>query len=340
MLIKYKGISSSLHKKFFPLYFIIGSDPYLQNDITWRLKNAWRKLSSCDEKVIEINNDWNILFDEANNYSLFANLTLLDVRYNKKTLNKNFATSVCEYLNKYNNKCLIVIKAPFISIKQVQFLTNNSNALVALTNPLATDELENWIKLELKNQNIKHDSNVPNIIHQYCQNNMLAASQVITKLSLINEDNKLFSVEMVLEYLSNQNEYQIYDLAPACLKSDYNLVFDILNKTKQDNDNVTYVLWLLNQEIRTLIKLKQLIEQQINFNNACNQLKIWTQKIKLYEQASRRLSIKKLHTLLKLCADIDETIKSNYAINVWDRIEQLALLITGSENDELLVNKI
>lgn len=253
---------------------------------------------------------------------------MLDIRFNKKTANKDFKEAVNNYLDNFNPKSLVIIKAPQLTNKQLQFLDKNTNAQVILAKPLLAYELESWIRTEFKRLNIQTNNDVAGLIYQFSQNNMLAAQQTITKLSLINTPDKIFTSDEVLQFINDQSEYPVYDLTSACLQANAQQAVNILRKFAQSNQTSNiYILWLLSNEIRQVIQLKQMLNQSISMQAACKKLKIWPQKIKMYEKAMRRFDLEQLTALLTLSAKLDALIKSTSDANIWDKIEQLTLLI-------------
>lgn len=328
MFINYQGLELNLNKNLYPLYVIIGQDGFIQNDIYSKIKYAWQKQGNIETEVLEIDNAWQNAFDLANSYGLFSDLTLLDLRYNKKTLTKDFKESVNNYLNNFNSKSLVIIKAPQLSNKQLQFLEKNPNAQVVSAKSLSAYELEGWIRTELKRLTIQADKNVASLIYQFSQNNMLAAQQTITKLSLINTPGKIFNSAEVLQFINDQSEYPVYDLTNACLHANAPQAINILRKFAQNNQTSNvFILWLLSNEVRQILQLKQMLNQSISMQAACKRLKIWPQKIKTYEKAVQRFSLEQLTTLLTLSAKLDVLIKSTSDTNIWNKIEQLTLLI-------------
>jgi DNA polymerase III subunit delta len=328
MIIKYKALESNLSKTTFPLYIITGQDPYLLNNAAFMIKKAWAKQDEFSENIIDVNkNEWDIVFEEANSYPLFTELTLLDVRFNKKSFDTLAKKSIQTYLEKHNSKCLIIIRAPLIPQKQLQWVSTHKKSLVIQVTPFNKTELEDWIGIELKNKKILFEKSIPELIYQYSQHNMLAASQAIEKLDLINESGKIFTNEIVIPYLTDQCEYPIYDLADACLTANGYKTIEILKKISQNRGEPLYILWILSQEVRLLLKLKHLIAEQMSINTACNKLKIWPKRVRLYDITLKRFSRLQLQNLLQHCAHLDEVIKSNSANNIWDRLEQLALLL-------------
>ncbi|OGV31772.1 MAG: DNA polymerase III subunit delta, partial [Legionellales bacterium RIFCSPHIGHO2_12_FULL_35_11] len=328
MIIKYNYLQANLKKNPNAIYFLIGSDQYLLNESAVSIKKFWKKKFESDENILDLNdNDWSETFHLANSYSLFTEYMLLDIRYHKKILDANSLNLIKNYLTKPNEKCLIIIRAPLLNSKQLQPLSTYNNSLIIQTNPFSPFELEKFIISQLKSNNIKHDASVPELIFQNCQNNMLAAAQAIEKLSLINTENKVFSAKIISEYLSDQSEYHIYDLAKFCIIGNAEKCLDIIKKISETKGEETFVLWILTQEIRLLINLKQLLNNNITFDIACKNLKIWPQKSQIYHVALKRFTDFQLQKLIKFCCEIDEIIKSNNANSAWDKLQQLSLLL-------------
>jgi DNA polymerase-3 subunit delta len=366
MLVKYHDLNASINKNILPLYIVIGQDPYLQNDISLKIKQAWIKKGASEHATIDVDDEWQNAFATANHYSLFNELLLLDIRYQKKTINANFKESLLKYLNNYNVKTLIIIKAPNLTYKQLDFLAPKTSVKICSAQQLSNIELEIWIKKELQNLNMQFENDIPKIIAQHSQNNMLAAHQTIIKLNLTYQKNPeraensspealltskskylkcqhTLTSNILLNFICNQSEYPAYELTTACLQANFTQAIYILQKFANNNQNTTvYILWLLNHEIEILIHLKQSEINGTLSQNTYKILKIWPQKIKIYEKALQRFSIEKLEAILQQCAHLDYKLKSSTDANVWDKLEQLIMLIClgRQADDKLLVNEI
>lgn len=330
MLVSYQELATNIKKKIYPLYIIIGQDPYLQNASYQKIKSAFQNQGTVTTEVLEIDNNCDNAFDIANNYGLFSELTCLDVRFNQKSLNKNFKDSVSKYLKNFNPKSLVIIKAPLITNKQLLQLVNKHNLQIVNAKQLTATEIKRWIHQELQRLNIRTEQDVAQIIYQFSQNNMLAAQQTINRLSLINSSDKTFTSAEVMQFINDQSEYPVYELISACLLANSSQAISILRKFSVNNQtNNIYILWLLSNEIRQIIQLKQMLNQAISIQDACKKLKIWPQKIKMYQQACNRFNNKQLSELLQYCAQLDIMMKSstNSSKNIWNRLEQLTLLI-------------
>lgn len=327
MNIKYQAVAQHLRQKLCPLYILTGQDHYLLNDAALSIKKVWRQRGECDEKTLQLNGptDWAILLEEANSYSLFSEFVLIDARCDKKTIEAAGKKILQQYLQNINSRCLIILRAPNVPSKQLQLLSNNEHTVLIQAYPFTPVELQRWITTQLQHHAIHHETQIPSLIHQYTQGNMLACAQVIEKLILTRNDDELLTNDMVLEHLSDQCDYQLYELAEACLAGRAEKAIHLLRQACQNKTEPTLILWLLSQEVRLLIQLNHLRAQSIPLETACNQLKIWPQRARSYDMTLQRLSSVKLQNMLQICQQLDEQIKSVQSVTIWHGLENIAL---------------
>ncbi|MDI9818856.1 MULTISPECIES: DNA polymerase III subunit delta [unclassified Legionella] len=328
MLIKQQALASYLaHKPLPNLYILIGQEPYFLAESADNIRQAWqRQEGETEETTININNatDWNLVAEKANSYSLFANRCLVDIRYDKKTIDATAKAFLNQYLKNINPSCLLLIRAPNLPLKQLQGLTNNNSIHVVQIFNLNALAIQSWIKEKLLAKGIAFEPEIPTLIHLYTQGNMLACAQAIEKIELINEDT-LLTAAIVKEQLVDQCHYQLFELSDACLSQNANKAIHYLRHARTEDTEPTLILWLLAQDIRLLIQLIELTSQSIPLSTACSQLKIWSQRSKLYQSSLKHLHKELLLQLLQFCKKTDEYIKSNQSNRVWYALEQIAL---------------
>jgi DNA polymerase-3 subunit delta len=325
MQIKQQMLAQQIQKKIAPLYVLIGQEHYLLEESLNTIKSAIKKDYEYDEKIISIQSteDWTTVLEEANSYSLFSDIVLLNIFYDKKSIDATGKKILTEYLKMINSRCFIIIRAPNIPAKQLQWLYNSEYVVLAVAYPLNKDSVKNWIASQLKKNSLNFEQQVPDLIHQYTQGNMLACAQVIEKIALSNPPNSQINSQQALAHLSDQCSHSLFELIEACLTGQADKAIHILRQAANNKTEVTLVLWMLTQEIRILLQLS--FRQNTDFKTACNQLKIWPQRINLYQASIRRLNNPTLEQLLHYCKSIDEQIKSNLNTQVWNALEKLTL---------------
>jgi DNA polymerase-3 subunit delta len=340
MQIKPNYLSQHLQKKTFPIYWLSGQDTFLIEDSLKTIKNYIKSHYECDEKLMSIQatEDWATVQEEANSYSLFSDASLLNIVYDKKTLDTTGKKFITEYLKNSNTRCFIIIRTANIPAKQLQWLTPLNELLLVVHYPLTPEAMGSWIVSQLKKYQFTYDAHVPELIQQYTQGNMLACAQVIEKISLACTAPTHISKDMALEHVFNQCEHSLFELIDACLMGKTDKSIQILRQASTNKTEATLVLWMFTQEIRNLVQLHYLMNQSCDFKTACSQLKIWPQRTGLYQATLKRTKPSDLKHLLHYCLQIDEQIKSNLSTQVWNSMERIVLaLCLGLKADTLCV---
>lgn len=330
MQIKQQALIHQIQKKIDPLYVLVGQDNYLIEESLSTIKTNIKSKYEYDEKIISIQSteDWSTVHEEANSYSLFSETTLLNIYYDKKTIDAAGKKILTAYLNAVNSRCFIIIRAPNVPAKQLLWLSNHNQALVVVAYPLNSDAMKSWITSRFKLNSLNTQPEVTELIYQYTQGNMLACAQVIEKIALSNPPGSSISKQLALEHLFDQCDYSLFELVDACLLGHADKAIQILRQASSNKSESTLILWMLTQEARALIQLLYLTQQKMEFKTACSQLKIWPQRINLYQIAIKRFNNSLLQQLLQYCKYIDEQIKSSLNTQVWNSLEKLTLSLS------------
>jgi DNA polymerase-3 subunit delta len=332
MQIKQQMLAQQVQKKIAPLYVLIGQDNYLLEASLTTIKSAIKKIHNYEERAITIQSaeDWMTVLEAANSYSLFSEVVLLTILFDKKTMDTKGKQMLIQYLKSVNPRCFIIINAPNISVKQLQGLITHEQTVISTIYPLNQMAMKNWIANELKRHTIEFNPQIPNLIYQYTQGNMLACAQVIEKIVLSHGLNSTINMQQVQEQLWDQCHHNLFELVESCLQGQGDKTIQILRHAANTKTEPTLVLWMLTQEIRVIMQFANLLQQQVETNIASAQLKIWPQRISLYQFCCKRLTEKKLRVLHQYCSLIDERIKLGFSSSIWNSIENLALsLCTG-----------
>lgn len=334
MQIRQQMLAQQIQKKIAPLYVLIGQEHYLIDECLSTVKSAIKKTDDCDEKVISIQSasDWDLLVEEANSYSLFADKVLINIFYDKKSIDAAGKKILTKYLQSINSRCYIIIRAPNVPVKQLQWLCNHEQAIVVVAYPLGSEQIKQWIANQLKKRGLNFEEHIPDLIHQYTQGNMLACSQVIEKLALSNVENSQINSHHALAHLSDQCANSPFELVEACLSGQADKALHILRQAANNKTEVTLILWMLTQEVRVLLQLSHLVSRNVDFKNACGQLKLWPQRHNLYQLSYKRLNSTVLEQLHHYCKSIDEQIKTHLNTQVWNALEKLSLSLCLGHN--------
>jgi DNA polymerase-3 subunit delta len=331
MMVKYSALIQHMRTKQYLIYILTGLDLYLSNEAALHIKKSCRESYDLDEKNHDITTaaDWQNLFEEANHYSLFSECIFLQVHFDKKSLDAMAKKALAAYLTKPNSRSIILLRAPHLNSKALQSIAQNPHVLWIQVDPLSPIAFKKWITGKLNDRGIQYSTDVPDLIYQHTQHNLLAAAQIIETVHLAYQPGEILSAEILGPHLNDHCDYALYELSDACLRADAEKAIHVLRALRQDRGEPSLVLWLLTQDIRLLIQLEHALREKTPLLTACNQLKIWPKRAVLYEETLKRLPTNTLYQLLDQGQKLDMSIKSNQNSLVWFGLEQLALGLSG-----------
>ncbi len=101
--------------------------------------------------------------EEAYSYSLFSELVLLDIRFDKKTIDATGKNVFLHYLKNINPRCLIILRASTVPAKQMQWLATDEQVALVQIVSLTEAALQQWIRAQLQTRKIKHSPEIPEL---------------------------------------------------------------------------------------------------------------------------------------------------------------------------------
>lgn len=331
MIIAYEQLKAHLKAHQNSFYLLFGTEPYLMTQASLALKAFWQDLGPYETQIMELDTveNWSNLSAKANQLALFSPRILLDARFNKKKLDA-LGKRICEnYAHHINPNACIIIRAPFLQAKDLIWMKDLKNFIAVQLKSFSDAEFNRWIVKELNERLINFDAQVPKLIFEYTQGNLLAAAQVIEQISLTPLENKTLHITDLEKHLIDQTEFSLYQLSDACLSGKSATAIHCFRQIKQSSNDLNLILWILSQDLRLLLELKSLTSN-LSPSEACKRKSIWPSKTSLYLNALKRLSINQLELLLQTCHHLDCSLKSAQIKSIDTFFEAFILSFSGN----------
>ena len=320
-----------------PVAAILGNEIFF---IT-RIGDLWRtggKDQGFSERLILDQSESDIanrVLNELETLSLFADRTLVELRLSKTTLDKPLRAALEQWIQNSPNEKRLLISGPKLGKSESSAtwykLLERSNTLID-ANHIPPYQFAKWLDSELTMHQIKLDSAANTAIQEYTQGNLLAASQVIERLKLIEPDlidGSSLSLEKVLAVVTQSAKYTVYDLIDLALKEDIASLNRTTDLLKAEGVEVMTALWAISRELDILLQIRYRIDHGESTNQAIGALRVWRSREGLVRGAVNRLSLTQFRKLLALCHDIDRSIKGATREPAWSMIKDLLLGLAG-----------
>lgn len=312
-----------------PLWFLLGSEPLLAIEAQDAIRAAAKKAGYSERKsfVFEGNADYSELYEALGDQSLFGEKNLIEVVFPRATIGKNGPAAVEACIQHADSDKLIVISLfdyDWTTQKKDWFLHLSQKALRIPINPIERHALPNWIIERAKEQNNQAlTREAAELIAERTEGNLLATSQEIKKLSLLCHKSEI-NTDDVLDAVSDVSRFDQEALFIAMLEGDAGKVSKIIDSLAAENVQIPSFLWMLADDIRRLITMKQGLPTQT--------YGLTQPHLRALRYAASRVSVKLLERVLHRLSDVDRMSKGLFVEksdgNAWQELKAACLMLS------------
>ncbi|MHB1236540.1 MAG: DNA polymerase III subunit delta [Gallionella sp.] len=312
-----------------PLYVVYGGGLLLAIEAADSIRAAARAAGYIEREIFtaEQHFKWSELRNSAQSLSLFASRKIMDIRIPSGKPGTEGGQALQDYCANLSEDVLTLISLPQLD-KPAQnskwFDALQQHGVLVAADDIPRNALPRWIAGRLKRQEQSADNATMEFLADRCEGNLLAAFQEIQKLALLFPAGPL-SFDQVKDSVMDVARYDIFKLSEAMLAGNAVRYTRILDGLRAEGTATVLVLWAISEEIRTLGKVLQAIQQGGNLKNALRDARVWGARQGLIETAARRLKFPHIARAIHQAARLDKTIKGLRQGDVWDELLQLGL---------------
>ncbi len=334
MKLRFEQLQQHLQQGLKPIYFLSGDEPLQLMEAADMIRQRAKAdgFSERDLLHAESKFDWNELLASANAMSLFAERKIIDLRLPSGKPGDAGAKVMRAYAQKPSPDKLLLVSSGKLERSQTRSkwyqALEQAGAVLEIW-PVDASQLPGWIERRLQNHQITITAPAASMLAEKVEGNLLAASQEIEKLKLLNPDKHLFDINEIEQSVTDSSRYTVFLLADAALAGGASRVTRILDGLQQEGLEAVIVLWGLSREIRTIVQINQHMATGASSGQAFSAAKVWDQRKPLVNKAIRRVPSRQWEQLLMRCGLIDRMIKGHEQGNPWNELLQLALLMCG-----------
>lgn len=331
MELKPHELDSHLSRQLLPVYLVCGDEPLQQAEALDHLRIAAKKAGFLNRIVLHVEGsfDWNQLLGACLTQSLFAEKNLIEL--NMPTGKPGIAGSkaLLKALENLSNDNLLIIQTGKLDkntkLSKWCKAIEQQGAVVTVW-PLRQHELTGWIKNRLLKQGVNVEHDVPALLANLIEGNLLAAVQEIEKLHVLYGEQRIGQQE-VLSSLSDHSRFDVFKLSEAMLKGDVQRVLHILSGLKAEKLATPLFLWVLVKDLRVLSSLAFAQQKRQNTAAVFKHHRVFQQTQRDYLMAVQRAPMAHWMRLLQCCAQIELMSKGAAQGDEQVLIEQVCLAV-------------
>ena len=315
---------------------LFGDEPRQKLEITDNIRRVAQTQGYTEKHQFTADSefDWGQLEIAANTMSLFADKQLIELHLPTGKPGTTGAQALIKFAEQTYPDVFLLLHGPQINqnTKNAKWFKRlNARFELCQCYELKGPQLQAYLQAYAKKIALDIDAEGINLIGDFNEGNLLAATQELDKLSLGYKDNTQISAEMVKSALVQQSRFSVFEYTDCLLANNMTKSIKILQRLEEEGIEPNVVLWQLINEYQRLLSCKEQLQQtgRINFN----QLRIWQNKQSLYTSTVSRLNNEAMYQLQKQLSKADKLFKSSVPEKPFVIIAHLSLLFMPAKLD-------
>ncbi len=328
MELRPEDLGAHLARGLAPLYVIWGDEPLAMLEAEDAIRAAALK-AGHERTVFTVQGkfDWSVIFGHADNFSLFAQKKLVEIRIPGGKPGIDGSAALARYAGKLPADTVSVISLPGLEWKQTRskwFEALSAKGAVIQSREVPLEQMPAWIGRRLAANNQQASREALEFLANRLEGNLLAARQEIDKLSLLLPQGRLGLAD-IEQAVTDVSRFEAADMQDAILSGDVGRCARILQILKQEGEAVPRLMWQIGAALRLLYKLKSAMRQGQPLAAMFRANRIWDKRQSLVQAALKRISDEKLEAALQAASKIDRQAKGLDGGDPWDEMLRLCL---------------
>ncbi len=327
MKLAHQQLEQHLAKQLAPIYLISTDELLLSQEAVERIRLTAEKNGFAERiRIAAEGADWGKqLYAQAHSLSLFSAKQILELDLRGAKLNQATTDILKDYAAKPLSDTLLIIQTHKLEQKTEQSAWYKACEKTGVTLPIwpiNREQLPAWILARAKKSGLTLAKPAADWLAEQVEGNLFAAAQEIEKLCLLQTSDALD--ECTLEkMISNNARFDIFNLVESMLLGNTARSLKILANLREEDTELTLLLWALSRELRTMAEIAKQLQQGIALSQLFSQFRIWEKRQPSVRAFLKRNSYEKCCQFLLVAAKIDRLIKGAEIGNAWDELERL-----------------
>lgn len=289
-----------------PFWLITGTDEFLAVEAGDAVRRAVRAMGYGDRQVLDMsgNSDWSRLTMAAADIGMFDDRKIVEVRLPGAKPGVHGAAAIAAYLERPVDGVVTIFAVPtpdWSASKAAWWQALMKKCTVVDCSAVERRQLPQWLSRRMARHGQSASSETLEFFADLIEGNLFAAAQEIEKLALLFPQGEL-SREQIQSSVANSSRFELDTLFESMKLGEAERIVRIIDGLEAQNEALPYLLVMLTQEIRSILKLRTGYDQGMSRVPGV----FATPSL---QRAARRLSVKKLTNALLVCADIDRLAK-------------------------------
>ena len=319
-----------------PVYLIGGEEPLQVEECLDLVRAAARARSFTERVVLHVEQgfDWATLREYQDSLSLFAERRLIDLRMPAGP-GREGAEALRDYVERPSPDNVLLASTARLdgqTTRSAWFKALDAAGVTVATAPVAARELPAWIERRAARLGLRLSSEAVALLAERNEGNLLALAQELEKARLLGRGEDELGVDEVMSAVADSARFGVFDLVDSAFAGDARRTVRILGVLREEGVEPLAVLGPLAWSLRSAARVRRAMDGGAGVDQALREARVfaWNRKKDVVASAMRRHGTPAWHRMLRGAGAVDRTVKSAGRGQVWDELERLCLLVTGT----------
>lgn len=313
-----------------PLHGFFSDEPFFLIEAERLLRAAAARAGhiQTDVLTVEPGFDFNVLENERQSMSLFAERRLLILRLNAQKPGEAGGRVLKTWAESPPADVLLLVsgaRPDGAAQKSAWFRALEEHGVVTFFYPPELRQWPAWVAQRLQKAGLRADEAALALLAERTEGNLLACVQAIDLLALLCPERPVTLAD-VLSAIGDSAHFSVFELSQVALQGDAGHALRILEHLRLAGVDPVLVLWALSRDLRLLLALQG---RSASPAELWREHRIFGAHQELLLKAARARRQEDVMAGLMRCARIDAAIKGHDSLPVWPALADLVLRVAG-----------
>jgi DNA polymerase-3 subunit delta len=333
MRLRNDQLTSHLQRGLAPIYLLSGDEPLQMMEAADQIRSIAKEQGFTEREVLDqvTGFDWSALNQAAESLSLFGDKRVLELRLNSAKLGGEGGKAITGYCERPAEDSVLLITLPKIDKAQQKskwLQAVDQLGVVVQVWPVEGGRLIPWIEHRLRKAGLIPETGVVEMLAERVEGNLLAASQEIEKLLLL-QGQGVVTQEQLAQSVADSARFDLFGFLDTLMAGETAKGLRMLTTLKAEGVAAPVILWALSREIRALAEMAAEIERGRSLSQVMGAFRVWEKRKTIVSKALRRGSATNWRKLLIRCSEVDQAIKGVSRTDPWLQLKNLAQGVSG-----------
>lgn len=334
MKLRADQLGANLKRGLAPVYLVSGDEPLQIGEAVDTIRLAARAAGHSEREVLDVEShfDWSSLDAAAGALSLFAEKRIIELRLPTGKPGKEGGEALVRYAQRPADDAVLLIIAGRIDGQAQRakwYKTVDGAGVTIPVYPVEVAELPAWIARRMQSRGMHFERDVPRLLAERGEGNLLAAAQEIEKLALLYGEEEI-TLDSAAAAVADSSRFNAFDMADAALAGQGGRAVRMLNGLRAEGSYPLAVLGPLGFALRQSYDLSRAAAARQPLDGLFKRNGIW----KRSRQNAIRSAIKRHRPrdwagFIRHLAEADQAVKGMSPYDPWELMSELMLSVAG-----------